>query len=138
MSVTTRAAGKAQFQYLLNDVLGRAEDSKMQLALAEVGYHSVADLMGMDDEDIVALSYHNDKKVEMFLHRSDHALLKALWSFIRHCRSLGATDLLQLTADDFDDYRLDTYNGRITASPAVPSPSSTPRSLASDFKKSIK
>ena len=64
MSVTTRATGKelrstgkAHLQHLLKEVLGQADDSPIQLALAGY-YHSVADLMGMRDEDIAALSFY--------------------------------------------------------------------------------
>lgn len=93
MAATTRASGKIILQYLIKDVLGQPDDSPIKLSLTEDEYNNIAGFMGMSDEDIVALCYHNDKKDKVDLSRSNHSLLRWLQSFIYHAQSNGITDL---------------------------------------------
>ena len=92
----------AALQYLLKEVLGQADDSPIQLALAENRLHSLADLMGTYGEDINDLSFYTAEGVETFLPQYDHSLLEALKLFIRYSCRTGVSNLFELTTEDFD------------------------------------
>ena len=94
----------AALQYLLKEELGQADDSPIQLALAENLLHSLADLMGTYGEDISYLSFYTAEGVETFLSQYDHSLLEALKLFIRYSCTTGVINVFKLTVEDFDTY----------------------------------
>ena len=58
--------------------MNQADDSPIQLALAENGFHTVLDMMNPFCGDISVLSFYTADGVETFLPQSEDTLLRAL------------------------------------------------------------
>ena len=108
--MTTRSKAQEIFKHLIENVLVQSPDSELSKALQREGITSFPALMSMTKDEIETLTLAADDGKIVLLHRSKHALVRALKSFIYYKQQLGETEYLNLTEDDFNIYRVEDYN----------------------------
>ena len=90
------------FDHLIDNVLEQNDDSELQRALRIKKITTLPSLLAMHTSVIKSLSYCNDDGKSVSIHRFYHGLIFALRSYIYYKQSIGVTDYLTLTQDDFD------------------------------------
>ena len=146
--MTTRSKAQEIFKHLMENVLVQASDSDLSKAMERDRIDSFPALMSMTKEEIETLTYAGGDGKSLLLHRSKQSLIRALKSFINYNQELGNNEYLDLTEEDFNTYRVESYNPddphkpfKSTATSSASrkgKPTSNNRPPAEDFKKSIK
>jgi len=128
-----------QFKSLLVDQLGQKDDGSIMTSLGAQDIKTLPDLMTLSDEDIKSLVVNDSNGNPVPLLKGDKGWLRSLKSFISH-NQVAASELDKVTSDEFDEYRISTYNPDgpiVAASTYIPLRSSS-GNKADHFKKSIK
>ena len=129
--VYTRSEAKASFNHILDNVLGRKDDSPLKMALLEEGIDDIFSIATLTENVIDSLKYKNkDNKDELTPIRvADKMLLKCLLHFVINSDMEGhrieGEGWNAITQEAFDTFRINpTYMARLTTSaysmPAAP------------------
>jgi hypothetical protein len=139
MVIITRAEGKAAFDHILDNVLGRDDNSNLKKALLAEGVENVFDLLTVNDQFIDELCYQKVDSDVQFTPCTvgDKLLLKCFLSYEAHLRNEGFDGpCTAITQTEFDQFRISSFykTAHLTPFP-VTMPSQSPSS-SSSFDKS--
>ena len=100
------------FQHVMTEVLQFTPKSEIMLAFDELGYDSICDLNSMSEKEIMTLTFSDgevmlDQPVRM---KDKKKILHFLWWIdaivsTKQIKTMESSDWLELTADDYDDFR---------------------------------
>ena len=142
-SVNTRSDTTNVYDHFLQVIANLKPDNKICKSLKLYGITILPDLLDMDKDDITALEYKDDNGNTKPLHRGGQGRICVMQAYFRYLQEEGIDDIMSLTYEDFNDYRMVIYNPY--EQPVTPSARSkkttslpTTHQPADDFKKSIK
>ena len=138
--VYTRSDAKASFNHILDNVVGRKDDSQLKMALLAEGIDDVFSLATLTENVIDYLQYKNkDNKDEPTSIRvADKMLLKCLLHFVINSDMEGhpieGEGWNAITQEAFDTFRINPkYMAKLTtsaysmpAAPVIPNPPPSP------------
>ena len=141
-SIHTRST-TGVFKQILTIILDQKLDSDLCQSLSENYIHTLPDLMTMTETDISLLYYKNSELQKEVLHRSIQSLLRELRSFIRQNEEEGITDHTCVTNDDFNRFRIVSYDPSSTLTATtnqrnISKITNNPCQPAEDFRRTIK
>ena len=144
----TREEAVGGLVHFVQNVLRKADNSPIALALKSNGISSILDLVTLQESHIDELAYEDPQNKEHFLLRGDRNLLILAVKFLAIQRQNGfdISNYATWTSEDFDDFRLDSSLGAVntiggpfinpgTTSSSPSKPRFTPVEL---FKRGIK
>ena len=141
-SVHTRVDTTAIYDHYLQVITRLKPDDPICKSLELYGVKSLPDLLDMDRDDITTLEYLDSSNKNTSLHRGGQGRVKVMQAYFRYLREEKIDDIMSLTHEDFNDYRMDIYdpNALLTSSskPTKSSTHPTTRQPAEEFKKGIK
>ena len=142
-SVSTRMDTGAAYTHLLENIAGLRSDNEISQSLALYGVKSIQDLLEISQDDITTLQHPDASGNDVILHRGGQGCVRAMQAFVRHIRQEGIDDIMPVTQEDFNMYRVDIYNPNALPTPLSTSAKKssslpTTRKPAEDFKRSIK
>ena len=99
--------GAIILKYLLEDVAGQPDDSRIHMALSEEGVDSVSSLLTLTEQDINTLAYTSEGK-QVKLHKGAKGLLRLLIAYVRNSQEEPEFNLLndypKLDQDGFESF----------------------------------
>jgi hypothetical protein len=138
--VVTRPQAKAAFNYVLDNVLGRDDNSALKQSLLKVNVQDIFDMCSMEESTITALCYDKSStETDVAISRTDKTLLRIMIMYVGYLRTSGtnslaaSTDWMALTQEDFDDFRITKYTPPLSQ-PSPTATSSTPATALSSTK----
>ena len=148
--VFTRADGKLALAHVIKDVFELLDDHPLHTSLLQAGIVEIGDVLSMPYDDILVLTYRDDKGDEHPVAKGDKYRLRIIKYYHHHRITVGdpIEDWLALTREEYHEYRVskdydDTLKdsqapsaGRSSSSSSVPSP--RVRDPIAEFKKGIR
>ena len=131
--MTTRQKKKEAFTHVMENVLGFSDTSSMMLAMNELEYDSIEDIVTMDKEEVMKLSYEmvssSDTVTIQVPMKSKKKLLHVLWwrdheVSIKASKLVTTDDWMQLTEEEFDLF-VDTVAANMARSSIKSDPDAT-------------
>ena len=135
--VYTRSEAKASFNHILDNVLGRGDDTPLKLALAEEGIDDIFTLSTLTESAIESLKFKNADNENALtpVKLADKMLLRCFLHFVVNADMEGrpiGDDWNAITQEEFDSFRIDPrYMAKLTPTafsmPAAPAPPPSPK-----------
>ena len=127
--VYTRSEAKTSFNHILDNVLGRGDDSPLKLALFEEGIDDIFALSTLNENAIESLKYKNKDNDDAVtpVRMADKMLLRCFLHFIINANMEGypiGDDWSAITQEEFDAFRISPkYMAKLTTTTFPPSTS---------------
>ena len=143
-TVSTRSDLAAAYDHFVQNVAGLQSDNDIVKALNLYGLKSLPDLMDMERSDIDSLEYADSAGDMKPLHHGGQGCVRVMQAYFQYLRENGIDDIMSLTMENFNDYRMDIYDPNATQPSTTSSKAKRPTSSthtcqpAEDFKKGIK
>ena len=144
MSGSTRSQGPAILKYIIETVFGEPPDGDLIKGLKRFGVLNHMSLMTISEEKIEKLEYLDDSNTKIELHDGHKSLVKIFQAYMHHY-DLDSSDIMDISSDQFDYFRVKFYNpnapiSRTTTSTSTTTSATTPftRNPANEFRKSVK
>jgi hypothetical protein len=100
MVTLTRSEAKAAFDHVLNEVLGRNDNSNLKQGLLAEGIADIFDFFSLDDVIIDDLEYPDPKDPDLTINcvKGDKMLVKCFLAYMEHIEKTGFTgDYMSIT-----------------------------------------
>ena len=135
--VLTRKEAKEAFNHILDEVIGRSDESHLKSSLVFAGIRDIYDLAAIDTETINQLTYPdtNNKKIRIEVSKGVKSLIRVFGDYIAYRISNNIPiddDWTEVSQADFDsfcisgDYQTQLRNGPKTPPPSVAACQSNP------------
>ena len=139
----TRVDTTTVYDHYLHVIANLEPDDPICKSLELYGVRSLPDLLDLDRDEMRALEYVNASNNRTPLHHGGQGRVQVMQAYFRYLREEEIEDIMSLTHEDFNDYRMDIYDAN--ALPTV-SPTRTKRPFvppvahqpAEEFKRGIK
>ena len=149
MATKTRSDGKAAFNHVLDNVLGRGDSSELKKALLAEGIENIFDLITIEDTTIDSLTFKDTSNAgaPITIKKGDRNLLKCFGAYKRFLdEAAGDINYVLIMQEDFDQFRIGPAcvasaaistlsSPSRTSAPIISKPAPTP---AENFKRGIK
>ena len=109
-SIQTRSDSAAAYHHFVQNIAGLNKDTDIVKALNFYGLKSLPDLMDMERSDIDNLDYEDDTGNLKPLQRGGQGRVRVMQAYFRYLRENNIDDIMSLTMEDFNDYRMDIYD----------------------------
>ena len=142
-SVKTRVDTATVYNHYIHIFANLDSDDPICKSLELYGVRSLPDLLDLDRDEMRALEYINASNNRTPLHRGGQGRVRVMQAYFRYLREEEIEDIMSLTHEDFNDYRMDIYDANAlptvsptrTREPLVPPVARQP---AEEFKRGIK
>jgi hypothetical protein len=126
----TRTESRLVFHHLLDDVLEMGDSSPLKQALLAAGFQDLFGLLAIERATIDGLTYdRSEEETNVAVQIGDRSLLIALLSYLVHLQRQGtlndAEDWVQISQDDFDQYRISSAYRPMFGNQAAPTSAAT-------------
>ena len=124
--VLTRPQAKAAFHHVLDDVLGRGDDTPLKSSLLYDGIEDIFSLITIDTDTINHLTFEDPNKAGQRLPvpKGDKSLVRVFCAYVIHCNNIGTPindNWSGITQTDFDTFRVDpSYVSSLHGGTTVP------------------
>ena len=118
--MSTRVDTATAYDHYLPFITNLKPDDPICKSLELYGIKSIPDLLDMDRDEIKALEYIDSSNTNKPLHRGGQGRVRVMQAYFRYLRDEGIDDIMSLTHENFNDYRMDIYDAN-----ALPTASST-------------